>query len=104
MDCRRGTLTRMATESTTSAASAHDSARMNIGEVLELLRQDFPSISIPKIAGGAGPLTVLVNGIPLAEAGSVRRTLFFAPEGPGFVRLTVMDGDGKTDSVVVRLQ
>jgi len=33
-----------------------------------------------------------------------RRTLFFEPEGPGFVRLTVMDGRGATDSVVVRLQ
>jgi DNA-binding transcriptional MerR regulator len=39
----------MATESTTSAASGSDAARMNIGEVLELLREDFPSISIPKI-------------------------------------------------------
>jgi len=28
----------------------------------------------------------------------------FEPEGPGFVRLTVMDGRGATDSVVVRLQ
>jgi penicillin-binding protein 1C len=56
-----------------------------------------------KVTGGAGPLTVLVNGAPLpATAG--RRTLFFEPEGPGFVRLTVMDGRGATDSVVVRLQ
>jgi DNA-binding transcriptional MerR regulator len=39
----------MATESTKSAASAPDAARMNIGEVLELLRKEFPSISIPKI-------------------------------------------------------
>jgi penicillin-binding protein 1C len=30
--------------------------------------------------------------------------LFFEPDGPGFVRLTVMDGEGKTDSVMVRLQ
>ncbi len=56
-----------------------------------------------KISGGAGPLTVLVNGMPLpAEPG--RRTLFFEPEGPGFVRLTVMDAKGATDSVMVRLQ
>jgi DNA-binding transcriptional MerR regulator len=39
----------MATESTSHEASAGDSARMNIGEVLELLHEDFPSISIPKI-------------------------------------------------------
>jgi penicillin-binding protein 1C len=56
-----------------------------------------------KVTGGAGPLTVLVNGQPL-EMAPGRRTLFFEPEGPGFVRLTVMDGRGATDSVVVRLQ
>jgi penicillin-binding protein 1C len=56
-----------------------------------------------KVTGGAGPLTVLVNGLPLAAMPG-RRTLFFEPEGPGFVRLTVMDGRGSTDSVVVRLQ
>jgi len=39
----------MTTGSTTSGASAADGARMNIGEILELLREDFPSISIPKI-------------------------------------------------------
>jgi len=56
-----------------------------------------------KISGGAGPLTVLVNGLPLA-AEAARRTLFFEPEGPGFLRLTVMDAKGATDSVTVRLQ
>jgi penicillin-binding protein 1C len=56
-----------------------------------------------KVTGGNGPLTVLVNGEPLPAA-TGRRTLFFEPEGPGFVRLTVMDGRGATDSVVVRLQ
>jgi len=55
------------------------------------------------VTGGTGPLTVLVNGQPLPAAAG-RRTLFFAPEGPGFVRLTVIDGRGATDSVVVRLQ
>ncbi len=56
-----------------------------------------------KVAGGSGPLTVLVNGLPLT-ASPGRRTLFFEPEGPGFVRLTVMDAKGATDSVQVRLQ
>jgi penicillin-binding protein 1C len=56
-----------------------------------------------KISGGLAPLTVLINGVPLAEA-AARRTLFFEPDGPGFVRLTVMDARGTTDSVVVRLQ
>ncbi|MEA2923288.1 MAG: penicillin-binding protein [Alphaproteobacteria bacterium] len=56
-----------------------------------------------KVTGGAGPLTVLVNGMPV-PASRGTRTLFFEPEGPGFVRLTVMDGRGAIDSVVVRLQ
>ena len=46
---------------------------------------------------------MLVNGVPLDARGG-RRTLFFAPDGPGFVRLTVMDARGATDSVSVRLQ
>jgi DNA-binding transcriptional MerR regulator len=39
----------MTPESSASPASTAPGARMNIGEVLELLRADFPSISIPKI-------------------------------------------------------
>jgi penicillin-binding protein 1C len=56
-----------------------------------------------KIAGGRGPLTVLVNGMPVETAGG-RRTVFFRPDGPGFVRLTVIDGRGAADTVIVRLQ
>ena len=56
-----------------------------------------------KIAGGRAPLTVLVNGVPQDPQGN-RRTLFFQPDGPGFVRLTVMDARGATDSVMVRVQ
>jgi penicillin-binding protein 1C len=55
-----------------------------------------------KISGGVGPLTVLVNGAPLA--GSAGRTLFWQADGPGFVRLTVVDARGAADSVMVRLQ
>jgi penicillin-binding protein 1C len=58
-----------------------------------------------KVMGGSGPLTLLVNGLPLpAAAAAARRTLFFEPGGPGFVRLTVIDGRGASDSVLVRLQ
>jgi penicillin-binding protein 1C len=56
-----------------------------------------------KIAGGLSPLTVIVNGVPLVPQGG-RRTLFFQPDGPGFVRLTVMDARGGADSVMVRVQ
>jgi penicillin-binding protein 1C len=56
-----------------------------------------------KIGGGTPPLNVLVNGLPL-PAKKMARTLFFLPDGPGFVRLTVTDATGAADSVVVRLQ
>jgi penicillin-binding protein 1C len=56
-----------------------------------------------KIGGGVQPLTVLVNGLPVA-APAGQRTVFFSPDGPGFVRLTVMDATGAADSVMVRLQ
>jgi penicillin-binding protein 1C len=55
-----------------------------------------------KIAGGSQPLTILVNGAPVAT--TEKRTVFFAPDGPGFLRLTVMDAKGLTDSVMVRVQ
>lgn len=56
-----------------------------------------------KVSGGVQPLTVLINGMPVAAAAD-RRTMFFAPDGPGFLRLTVMDARGAADSVVVRIQ
>ncbi len=56
-----------------------------------------------KIAGGTPPLNVLVNGLPLKTT-NAPRILFFEPDGPGFVRLTVTDAAGTVDSVVVRLQ
>jgi penicillin-binding protein 1C len=45
----------------------------------------------------------MLNGMPL-DAKRDGRTLFFEPDGPGFVRLTVTDAAGAADSVLVRLQ
>ena len=73
------------------------------GARIELARAGAPEPVALKIAGGVAPLTVMVNGVPLDARGG-RRTVFFAPDGPGFVRLTVMDARGATDSVSVRLQ
>jgi len=73
------------------------------------VRLDVPSSGgkrepVPvKVAGGAPPLTVLVNDAPVAT-GRSGRTLFFDPRGPGFLRLTVMDATGAADSVLVRIQ
>ena len=45
--------------------------------------------------GGVAPLTVLVNGVPRRPSAS-RRTLFFEPDGPGFV---AANGDGRQGRV-----
>jgi penicillin-binding protein 1C len=73
------------------------------GARLELTKGGAAEPVALKIAGGAAPLTVMVNGVPLKAQGG-RRTVFFEPDGPGFVRLTVMDARGATNSVSVRLQ
>jgi len=62
-----------------------------------------PDLLALKIAGGVAPLTVLVNGLPLPDSPG-GRTRFYDPGGPGFVRLTVMDAQGASDSVMVRVQ
>ena len=74
------------------------------GARIELVRNNGQTDPVPlKIFGGRGPLTVLVNGVPLAtDRGG--RTLFFAPDGPGFLRVTVIDAKGAADSVTLRIQ
>jgi penicillin-binding protein 1C len=73
------------------------------GAMLELAAGSQPDPIALKVVGGRTPLIVMVNGVPLpAQPG--RGTVFFQPDGPGFVRLTVMDARGAADSVTVRLQ
>jgi len=73
------------------------------GARLELTGGAAPEPIALKIAGGRGLLTVMVNGAPMPVARG-QHIVFFTPDGPGFVRLTVMDARGLSDSVVVRLQ
>jgi penicillin-binding protein 1C len=74
-----------------------DGARLDLTAAAD----DKPAPVPLKITGGTGPLTILVNGVP-APAQS-RGRLFFQPPGPGFARVTVIDGSGAADSVMVRL-
>lgn len=53
-------------------------------------------------AGGRLPLRWLVDDRPLPP-GRPGRTLFWRPGGPGFTRLTVIDGDGNSARATVRL-
>jgi penicillin-binding protein 1C len=73
------------------------------GARLELAGGAMPDPIALKISGGRGPLTVMVNGVPVPHERG-RHTIFFQPDGPGFARLTVMDARGVSDSVMVRLQ
>jgi penicillin-binding protein 1C len=76
------------------------------GAQLALERDDPSSAPQPiaiKTNGGNAPYRFLVDGLPVGDA-DFRNATFWQPEGPGFVRLTVIDALGATDSVVVRLQ
>lgn len=73
-------------------------ARLDLGAT-----SDRPEPIALKIAGGVAPVTVLANGVPVAQAAG-RRLVFWSPDGPGFVRLTVTDARGLADSIVVRVQ
>lgn len=56
-----------------------------------------------KVAGGSPPFTFLVNGAPVSGPVS-RRETSWTPDGTGFLRISVIDGQGASDSVAVRLQ
>jgi penicillin-binding protein 1C len=56
-----------------------------------------------KAAGGTPPLTWLVNGAPIG-APSLRRQSSWRPDGAGFARVSVVDAQGATDSVLVRIE
>ncbi|MGO4170935.1 penicillin-binding protein 1C [Bosea sp. TAF32] len=56
-----------------------------------------------KAAGGAPPYTWLVDGSPVTEP-QRRRETQWQPPGKGFMRISVIDGTGASESVSVRLQ
>ena len=55
-----------------------------------------------KAEGGRLPLTWFANGVPLSSAAR-ERMAFWRPDGQGFVRVTVMDRAGRTDSVSFKI-
>jgi penicillin-binding protein 1C len=56
-----------------------------------------------KAAGGAPPYTWLVDGTPVTEP-QRRRETQWRPPGKGFLRISVVDATGASESVSVRLQ
>ncbi|UHC15456.1 penicillin-binding protein 1C [Methylobacterium currus] len=74
-----------------------DGARIDLGA-----EGDAPAGLALKALGGTLPLTWLVGGLPVAE--SDRRQAEWQPDGAGFVRISVLDATGASDSVTVRIE
>ena len=68
------------------------------GALIEWRGEELPL----EAAGGKRPLRWLVDGKPLPPA-EPRRPIYWQPEGVGFARLTVIDGDGRSAHSTVRL-
>ncbi|QCI69157.1 penicillin-binding protein 1C [Phreatobacter stygius] len=56
-----------------------------------------------RTTGGRPPFTVLVDGRPVARFGAQRQASV-APDGPGFTTLSVIDAEGRSASVTVRVE
>ena len=56
-----------------------------------------------KAEGGTLPLTWLADGVPL-QSSPHRRDAFLKPAGPGFVQITVVDAEGRSDRAQIRLR
>lgn len=74
-----------------------DGVRVDLGA-----GQGAPEPLALKAAGGSAPYTWLVDGRPVA-ADTRRSTAFWTPDGQGFARLTVLDGEGRSASATVRV-
>jgi penicillin-binding protein 1C len=56
-----------------------------------------------KAEGGSLPRRWLVNGVPVT-ADALRNTVYWQPDGEGFVRIVVLDGDDRSATAVIRLK
>ncbi|MGX7705451.1 penicillin-binding protein 1C [Methylobacterium sp. Gmos1] len=74
-----------------------DGARIDLGAL-----EGAPAGLALKALGGTLPLTWLVGGLPVTE--SDRRQAEWQPDGAGFVRISVLDAAGASDSVMVRIE
>jgi len=73
---------------------------------VELASVDGEAEKLPvplKAEGGTLPLTWLVDGVPI-QSSPHRRDAFLKPAGPGFVHITVVDAEGRSDRTHIRLR
>ena len=55
-----------------------------------------------KVRNGVPPFTFLANGAPFGRSAFARQSAW-EPDGPGYVTLSVIDAEGRGDSVTVFL-
>ncbi len=79
-----------------------DGARVDLGLAAASKPSPGARLSL-KAEGGVLPLRWIVNGVPIGEP-DLRRQSEWTPDGAGFTRVSVMDAQGTTDSVLVRLE
>jgi len=70
---------------------------------LDIAERDADEPVVLKAEGGALPLTWLIDGAPMAVNGNDRE-VDWTPPGKGFVKLQVIDAQGRADRVTVRLR
>jgi penicillin-binding protein 1C len=70
---------------------------------LDLAEREPDEPVVLKAEGGALPLTWLVDGAPMPVEGNDREVAW-TPPGRGFVKLQVIDANGRADRVTVRLR
>jgi penicillin-binding protein 1C len=75
-----------------------DGARVDLG-----LGRGAGNALVIKVRNGSPPFTFLANGLPIARSDFAREESWL-PDGPGFVTLAVIDGDGRSDRVTVFLE
>jgi penicillin-binding protein 1C len=81
-----------------------DGARVDLGLSDPVSQGPRPGARLAlKAEGGVLPLRWIVNGTPVGDP-DLRRQTAWTPDGAGFVRVSVMDAQGATDSVLVRLE
>jgi len=57
---------------------------------------------IVEVRNGVPPFTFFANGAPIGRSAFARQESWL-PDGPGFVTLSVVDAEGRSDSVKVFL-
>jgi penicillin-binding protein 1C len=75
-----------------------DGVRVDLG-----IRAGAAMPLIIKVRDGSPPFTFLANGLPIGRSDFAREEMW-VPDGPGFVTLSVIDSDGRSDRVTVFLE